>query len=684
MCGNIPYDSLIQRYLPKCYIHKHCQDRACEKVYSSRPDYIRDEIDDYVMLLLNPSWKVTPSIAFIDGKGPTVLTCREHHGGSKKAYIHPPRQPHHVIPSKSGDQLCHAVMNPRLIKPMKASKYCNTYQMHEQRGSFQGIDTCTMTTFRDFSFCSRLLDESESRSIKYRADINCLLGNLEKEGYISSLQVDGMRKRAMEACPSDDVMKRCLSGATYVTLEDAMSLQHEVGQDKTLKVTCDHSNPTNPVVLQTKRNWIQSIVYCQTMDSYGARFSVIPTFSLLTTETRIIWTLSGMLVCVKELWNRTDNCEIKVSRWHGWLLAYLSKKCFPGVRINSDTNNPIQSKFVLNIPRLIQKMNVEITDQFNLERLEHMFVDHENVAVLYNSDCSNQQCIEEQVSEGDDIIIVIYDVVDLDYVLQEEMVVNGVGYELRFVSTTESLDGELKWNGNIYSRHGGNMYPSWWFMNRRSKFFLQMDDDGVHQVNKMDLDVSVYVARLNTDIECVRNQFMKYIGGQCNVQCYEHKLPFIVSNDTSDRCYQISDGEGNICGRKVSFMCPNLGCTSGMCKKCLEALTSEEIQFIFPPDRNVQHVSVDEQSKSSESNDGDDHTHDLDDECLDHLVPQEEDDIDDFVIDGGNDEIPYQEVVSEFFPTTLAGNTAYIVEEDAPSFHNVDGHVIMNQCGGIF
>ena len=117
------------------------------------------------------------------------------------------------------------------------------------------------------------------------------------------------------------------------------------------------------------------------------------------------------------------------------------------------------------------------------------------------------------------------------------------------------------------------MYPSWWFMNRRSNFFLQMDDHGVEQVNTMDMDVSVYVSKLNTDIEFIRNKFMKYIGGQCNVQCYEHKLPFIVSNDTSDRCYQLSGGEGNICGRKVSFKCPNLGCTSGVCKKCLEALT---------------------------------------------------------------------------------------------------------------
>ena len=93
-----------------------------------------------------------PSISFVEGQGPHVMTCREHNDGSKELYIHPPRQPHHTIPSQKGDQLCHAVIKPRLIKPMKASKYSNTYQMHEQRGSFQGIDTCNVTNFGDFSF----------------------------------------------------------------------------------------------------------------------------------------------------------------------------------------------------------------------------------------------------------------------------------------------------------------------------------------------------------------------------------------------------------------------------------------------------------------------------------------------------------------------------------------------------
>ena len=164
------------------------------------------------------------------------MTCREHDGGNKKLYIHPPRQPHHIIPSDKGDQLCHAVIKPRLIKPMVARKYCTTYQMNEQRGSFQGIDICDVTNFGNFSFCSALLDESESRTIKHRPDINSLLDQLTRDAYLTSTTVKAMCERAIDNGPSDEIIKKCLVGATYVSLEDALLLQHEVGEDKSIKI----------------------------------------------------------------------------------------------------------------------------------------------------------------------------------------------------------------------------------------------------------------------------------------------------------------------------------------------------------------------------------------------------------------------------------------------------------------
>ena len=88
-CGNIPYDTVLQRYLPKCYVHKVHLDKLCLKDFSTRDDDVR-EPTDYEDILLNPSWDVLPCLAFIEGKGPQVLTCREHNGGTSKQYVHTP------------------------------------------------------------------------------------------------------------------------------------------------------------------------------------------------------------------------------------------------------------------------------------------------------------------------------------------------------------------------------------------------------------------------------------------------------------------------------------------------------------------------------------------------------------------------------------------------------------------
>ena len=68
---------------------------------------------------------------------------------------------------------------------------------------------------------------------------------------------------------------------------------------------------------------------------------------------------------------------------------------------------------------------------------------------------------------------------------------------------------------------------------------------------------------------------------------------------------------------------------------------------------------------------------------LGNEINHQSDDINDFVIFGGDDDIPQDEVVPEYFPTSLAGNTPFSVQEDTDLYHSVSGHVIMNQCGSL-
>ena len=194
--GHMHLDYVLQRFLRKVLLVMPNNHTQCIFANTCREDYIFRE-SEYECWLFNKDWTVRPSIAFVNKIGPVLLTCRNHNGGTDKHYIHPPRQPYHILPSAKGDQLCHVCIKPRTIKPMKASKYCTKFQMSEQRGSFQGVDTCSVTNFGDFSFTSVLLDESESRSIALRPDINALLMKFQKENQLSIGAVNAMRQRAI-------------------------------------------------------------------------------------------------------------------------------------------------------------------------------------------------------------------------------------------------------------------------------------------------------------------------------------------------------------------------------------------------------------------------------------------------------------------------------------------------------
>ena len=118
---------------------------------------------------------------FLEDETPVVLTCREHNDGEELYILHTCRVPFHICPAAHADQLSHCVVQSRLVKPMKASKYSTEFQMHEQKGTFNGIDTFSVTQFGKFNISSRLLAVSEARSIKNRPDINALLNQLVSE-----------------------------------------------------------------------------------------------------------------------------------------------------------------------------------------------------------------------------------------------------------------------------------------------------------------------------------------------------------------------------------------------------------------------------------------------------------------------------------------------------------------------
>ena len=119
-------------------------------VISTREDYILSGSEDDC-LLSNSMWKDSRSIAFVEGKVPLILTCNDHDGGTKIYVIHTCRWKHN-LPSKLPDQLCQTVIKPRMLKPVKAYTYSTSFQIFQDIGTFNGIDTCSNTSFGNFDF----------------------------------------------------------------------------------------------------------------------------------------------------------------------------------------------------------------------------------------------------------------------------------------------------------------------------------------------------------------------------------------------------------------------------------------------------------------------------------------------------------------------------------------------------
>ena len=117
--GFIDIDVIFQRFIRDCNISTiHNKYQKFPLADSAREDFLRDKHD---RLFLNDDWTILPSIAFVNNV-PKVLTCDNHKKGTKDFYIHPPRSPDLIIPAEHPDQLAHAVVKPRCLRPVNVEK----------------------------------------------------------------------------------------------------------------------------------------------------------------------------------------------------------------------------------------------------------------------------------------------------------------------------------------------------------------------------------------------------------------------------------------------------------------------------------------------------------------------------------------------------------------------------------
>ena len=766
--GTVSLDIIIQRFLPKCILHLPNKDKVF-LVESCRDDFLlRDS--EYEKWLFNPDWKVLPSVTIGDNTGPMVCTCRSHSGGTKDLYIHPPRQKDHILPSSKGDQLCHAVIRPRTIKPLKASKYCTTYQMHEQRGSFQGIDTCDVRDFGDFSFTSKLLDESEARSVALRPDINSLLTKLQKDHHVPEEFVQQKRERAQLLCHDVSLYDEYLHGSTYVPLEDALIMQSYLCRSQDIEVFVRSTNQNNEDVSyqrKSKRNWPRIIYPLQKYDKggYGATVENVPQLktkdsnnNTTTRDSKVAWCLLCMVSQCKEIWSvlNEKTAVFDTESWEAWILLYLSNKCFRSSK-QIVRNSPFKFNQVSTFEKLSSKLDKFEFQSNNTNGLSkvlqvkdvHQFFQYNEYAYTTESfrnarigtNCETQDIIivsagKEEFESGS----FVHDKFTIKRKIQNGNS-NGTGsgsrrsdndndndsdsdsnsdsmsesanetyqsyiYELRCLITVDS-EIEHKWVGNCYTRHGTEMFPSWWTQGRSTKPHHSHNFD-MQNVNFYGHNIAIY-CKVKTDNQVSnekRNEFLSYIGGQLHIQCGEHKMPMISSGKTEKKCQKCNK-------RKEYISCPNLNCNVRLCKPCSSELDPNIlVHFIDPVDDDNNDAFNDNNniadSASLSSNESLIEPHDDGSQDFSFSLDEQEEcflstrqtetltgeDIDQYVTTANeeyNDDFDdLSEIDDEDFegqlddlPTTNAGEYAFEIVEDKPIGKYISGHVILNQCGSL-
>ena len=168
---------------------------------------------------------------------PCVLTGFKHIGGTKLFMVHLYLWKHNFS-EKIPDQLCQAVIQSRLLKPVKSSKYLTILKLFHQNVTLNGIDTCSSTSFIKFNFKSILSEETKSRAIKNRPDIDVRSRKLRQENIIYEYFYSG--KRSFSNCFSSTIdYLKYTKGAIFVSLEERMIFQDKM-KNIQIQVLLDH------------------------------------------------------------------------------------------------------------------------------------------------------------------------------------------------------------------------------------------------------------------------------------------------------------------------------------------------------------------------------------------------------------------------------------------------------------
>ena len=103
-------------------------------------------------------------------------------------------------------------------------------------------------------------------------------------------------------------------------------------------------------------------------------------------------------------WQSTDKCELYQSLWHGWVMAYISRKCIGSMSQQTHKDNPFKLKFMSKIERLVSRLRLQNNEELCYENIASLMVHHSNV--VCREEISQVENAISNISEVDIIIVV--------------------------------------------------------------------------------------------------------------------------------------------------------------------------------------------------------------------------------------------------------------------------------------
>lgn len=722
----VAIEVVYQRYLQRVNLNiPVTKQHSVTLLRGSKNDFIRDAGDEEVWLL-NPKWKIFPTISFTSDMKPVVHLCRFHTGRDGKYMIHPPRTPNNVLPCSEPDQLSHLCCNPRTTRDLRRKYGSNGLQMYAQNGEYTGVDTCSVTKFGKFDFCSVINDTNENRIIANRPDHKVIFNNLIDAKVMSPFIAKSRMDRAHDETKDMD-FKPYYSSGTYTPLNVCMSTHRANAQHG---ITFVHDTRGGNGAREHKLPFLPFPLHlypCQSYDKYGAAPCKIPALKK-SSLSLLIQSLIAIFSGVEELWTYIASSDVfRTSEWEGWLLLYITAKCYPHLRRHPQ-NNPFLSQVYAESQTRFETQFQQVAGRNpNIESMLRRIP-----IVATSKHTNNNRPTWERMTQnlstqtGCNVFAVVgYKENDTTTIPDQLTTSNGDKYFLRHVST----------NKTSFMRHSDGereegIHDGWWEQ-RFGSLPIQVADNKPKVVTGA--KTLVFVKTKSADISAASREFLKYVGGQIKYYCPDHHYPLVASTTRKGKCTNQN------CTNPVRFCCPSLQCSIRCCKKCVHDVPDDVDQILFA-DKAVINSATDDASMDSHICDGSD---------ADSSVNNENDEIS--IVDSDDDEsvgshdmdlndycniLPgslqpdepevYNETMQEFLTTdgvpevmgdplffsntddvlndierqqdlpfageittTDTGNAPYVIkdlDEERQFGHGqfvVSGHVLLNQCGSL-